>query len=231
MAAGCCSAIWSWKKDLAQATRIATNVGAGFGLVLIGLGIVSLLLGNPVGGLWWILIGWFVRSAARSSYQQVVIRQMLRGQPVRKFMNSQPVSVPPSLPIQQLVEDYIYRFHYKMFPVVDEQGRLVGCVSTRNIRNVDRKDWPAKTVADVTGTCGLNAIDPDADAMEALWLMNKNQVSRLIVARDGHLEGILSLKDLLEFLSLKSELEVPGSSRRGPLRPRTPGDDEDREAA
>jgi hypothetical protein len=31
--------------------------------------------------------------------------------------------------------------------------------------------------------------------------------SRLMVVENGHLEGILSLKDLLQFLSLKVELE------------------------
>ena len=215
------SALWQWKKDLRQATRIAAKVGAVFGAVLIGLGFVSLLLGNPMGGLWWILIGWFVRSAAKQSYQQVLVRQMLAGQPVSRFMNTQPVSVPPSLPLQQLVEDYIYRYHHKMFPVVDPDGRLVGCVTAGNLRNVNREEWPARTVGEVTGPCGdANTIEPQVDAMEALRRMSRNQVSRLVVTHDGRLEGILTLKDLLDYLALKAELEAQDAEQIRALRER-----------
>jgi signal-transduction protein with cAMP-binding, CBS, and nucleotidyltransferase domain len=38
-------------------------------------------------------------------------------------------------------------------------------------------------------------------------MMNHNQVSRVMVVDDGELLGMLSLKDLLEFLSLKLDLE------------------------
>ena len=37
--------------------------------------------------------------------------------------------------------------------------------------------------------------------------MNRNRVSRLMVVENSNLVGILSLKDLLDFLSLKIELE------------------------
>ncbi len=37
--------------------------------------------------------------------------------------------------------------------------------------------------------------------------MNRSGASRLMVVEDGHLAGILTLKDMLRFLSLKVELE------------------------
>jgi Zn-dependent protease len=213
------SALWQWKKDLRRATQIAARIGSGFGIILIVLGFVSLLMGNPVGGLWWILIGWFVRTAARQSYQQVLVRQLLAGESVSRFMNSQVISVPRSLPVQKLVDDYIFRYHHKMFPVVDEAGHLAGCVSTRNLRELDRSQWPAKTVGDVACDCGdINTIDPQADAMEALRKMSRNQVSRLVVTRQGNLEGVLSLKDLLDYLALKTELESQDAAQVEALR-------------
>jgi len=70
------SALWSWKKDLRWATNIAANVGSGLGLMLVIGGIVSIFMGNVIGGLWWFMIGLFVRSAAQRSYQQLLARNL-----------------------------------------------------------------------------------------------------------------------------------------------------------
>ena len=201
------AALWHLKGDLQRATRTASHVGAGFGAVLIGLGILNLLLLNPIGGLWWILIGMFVRGAAKSGYQQVLIRQALQGEPVRRFMNTDPVTVPPSISVADLVEDYVYRYHFKMFPII-EGRRLAGCVNTQQIKKVPREQWSQRTVGDLAAGCSeANTIAPDADAIEAFQRMNQHQVIRLMVVQDGTLQGILALKDLLKFLSMKLELE------------------------
>jgi signal-transduction protein with cAMP-binding, CBS, and nucleotidyltransferase domain len=52
-----------------------------------------------------------------------------------------------------------------------------------------------------------NTIEPQADAMKAISIMNRTGNSRLMVVEGGHLVGIIALKDLLELLSLKVELE------------------------
>jgi CBS domain-containing protein len=52
-----------------------------------------------------------------------------------------------------------------------------------------------------------NTIAEDADAMKALSTMNKDGVSRLLVVRGEKLVGVLTLKDLLKFISLKLDLE------------------------
>ena len=45
------------------------------------------------------------------------------------------------------------------------------------------------------------------DAVKALAIMNQTGLSRLLVAENDRLVGILTLKDLLAFLSLKVEME------------------------
>lgn len=211
------SILWQFRGNLRWATMVASRVGGVFGMALMGLGFISILTGNAIGGLWYILIGMFLRGAAKQGYQQVLIRQALEGEHVRRFMNPQPVTVPPSLTLAGMVDDYVYRYHFKMFPVVDD-GRLAGCVTTRQIKEIPQEEWAFRTVADVVEGCsGENTIAADADAMKALALMQKNQASRLMVVEDGRLVGIISLKDLLKFLSLKMELEA--EPRRGPRPP------------
>jgi hypothetical protein len=43
------------------------------------------------------------------------LKQALQGEPVQRFMGAKPVTVPPSLSIVQLVDDYVYWYHYKMY--------------------------------------------------------------------------------------------------------------------
>jgi Zn-dependent protease len=202
------AALWSWKGNIQWATRIVSQIGSGFGVVLIVLGLWQVIrYGNFIGGLWWFLIGLFLRSAADMSYRQMVMRKHLEGERVDRFMTLNPVTVSPSLSLRQLVEDYVYRFHYKMFPVV-EDGHLVGCVTTQQIKRIPREAWDQQTVKVLTDRCTANnTISPSADATEALALMNRTGNSRLMVVEGDRLVGIIALKDLMKFLSLKVDLE------------------------
>ena len=201
------SILWHLKNDLRWATRIASNCGAGFGLILIFLGIISFLNGNIIGGLWLFLIGMFLRGASQTSYQQLLIRKAFEGEQVRRLMNSEPITVPPWLSIRDFVEEYIYKYHFKMFPV-QEDGRLVGCITTRNVKEAPQEEWGRRTVGEIARDCTReNSISPDADAMVALSVMNKGGHSRLMVVENGKLVGVISMKDMLAFLALKLELE------------------------
>jgi Zn-dependent protease len=203
------SILWAWKGDLRWATRTASAIGGGFGVALVVLGAFSFMAGNVIGGVWWFVLGLFLWGAAKGHYQQVLVREALRGEPVRRFMKAEPVTVPPSLPLRRFVEEYVYGFHYKMFPVVTADGRLVGCVTTRAVKDTPRDEWERRTVGEVMGGCSPdNTIAPEADVMDALKLMQRTGSSRVIVADGaGRVVGVVALKDLLRYVSLKAELE------------------------
>jgi len=201
------SILWGWKNNLRWATRIASKIGAGFGLVLILLGALNVLRGELVGGMWWVLIGLFLRNAATMSYQQLMVRKALEGEPVRRFMVSKPVTVSPSISIEQLVEDYIYKHHFKMYPVV-EDSKLTGCITIQQVKGIPRSEWRQRTVGELAKPCSPdNTIHPEDDATKALSSMSRNRASRLMVVDGDRLVGIIALKDMLTFLSLKVELE------------------------
>jgi len=201
------SLLWSRWKNLRRATRVAARIGSGFGALLIVAGVVSVLFGDVIQGIWWFLIGLFVRGAASSSYQQVLLRRALEGEPVSRFMTAQPVSVPATASIRDLVENYIYRYHFKLFPVTDD-GHLAGCISTRQVKAIPQSEWEQRTVASAMDQCSpASTVTPETDAIHAMAMMERSGASRLIVARDGTLVGVIALKDLLDFLALKIELE------------------------
>jgi Zn-dependent protease/sulfur carrier protein ThiS len=202
--------LWAIRDDLRWATRISSGIGTFFGTGLIVLGVFAFIGGDFVGGLWWCLIGMFMRGASQMSYRQLLMRRALEGEPLAKFMHSTPVAVDSQTTIAALVENYIYRQHYKMFPVVDD-GRLVGCVTTREVKDVPREEWETKRVSDILQPCGKdNTVSAREDAMRTLMRMNQTGNSRFLVTEGDRLVGVVTLKDLLKFLSLKMDLEGDG---------------------
>jgi Zn-dependent protease/predicted transcriptional regulator len=202
------AALWHWRDNLRWATRVSSSIGSAFGIFLIVLGVLQILSGNFVGGMWWFLIGMFLRSAAQASYQQLVTRRALEGEQVKRFMKPDPVTVAPSATLNTLVEDYIYKYHYKMFPVVENENKLVGCVTANQIKGTPREEWTKKTVGETVRPCSEeNTVRPDDDAIKAMSVMKRSGNSRLMVAEGNHLVGVIALKDMLEFLSLKVDLD------------------------
>jgi len=201
------SILWFAKGNLRWATRIAAGIGSGFGVLLIVLGLLSFITGGFITGVWYFLIGMFIRGAANMSYRQVLVRNALGGETVARFMQQNPVTVPPSVSIRELVDDYFYKYHYKMFPVADD-GTLTGCITTSEVKNIPREQWDTLRVQDVLVPCSTETtISPDTDAMKALSVMNRTGRSRLMVVEGDHLIGVITLKDMLKFLNLKIDLE------------------------
>lgn len=189
------------------ATRVASAAGEAFGVLLIVLGVMRVPSGFFIGGMWFFLIGLFIRNNAKMSYQQLVVRRELEGEPLERFMNRDPITVSPETSLEHLAEDYIYRYHHKPFPIV-EGDRLIGCITTRQLKEVPRDQWKRKTVGELATACSdENTIEPGIDAVKALDSMHRNRAGRLMVVEDNCLIGIMALKDLLDFLSLKIELD------------------------
>ena len=202
------AAVWHYTKNLTRATRIAAQVGSGFAMVLIALAVFSLFFGNFVTAIWWFVLGIFLRGAGQQSYQQILIRTGLEGEPVSRFMKLNPITVSPALSVEDLINDFIYRYHYKMFPVVNASNDLVGCIGINQVRAIPREEWRQHSVQELMQPCsGDNTITADTDAVAALTKMSATGSSRLMVVDHGHLLAIIALKDLLDFLSLKVDLE------------------------
>jgi len=201
------SVLWGWKDNLKWATQIASRIGSAFGVALMLFGVFSFIMGNIIGGVWMFVIGMFLRGSSQTSYQQLLIRRSLEGEPVKKFMKPDPVTVSPSLSLDDLIEDYIYKHHFKMYPVTDGD-KLTGCVTINQIKQIPKEDRGNHTVGEIASSCShINTIGQEEDSIKALSLMRKNNVSRLMVVANGKLVGVIALKDIMEMLSMKMDLE------------------------
>lgn len=201
------SVLWKWTDNIRWATKVASWTGSAFGTVLMILGIFSVFQGSFIGGIWFFVIGMFVKNAAQMSYQQVLLRNVLEGKKIGYFTKANPVCIPPSISIEQFVEDYFYKYHFKMFPVV-ENTNLVGCINIAQVKNIPRNEWSQHTVRELANKClPENTISPAADTLKALSLMKQTGNNKLMVVKDSKLIGIVTFKDILHYFSARMDLE------------------------
>ncbi|MHC4265214.1 MAG: site-2 protease family protein [Planctomycetota bacterium] len=202
------SILWGIRKDLEWATKIASWLGSGFGIMLIVFGVTVAFLNDDIlGGIWLCLIGTFLRGASKTSYKQLLLRNRLEGRKVRSVFRPEAICAPASITIEQLVHDYFYRYHLKVFPVLSNE-LLVGYVTTQQIKQIPKEKWTTLTVGEITQPLSYkNTITPDADALEALSIMTNAGKKQLIVVEDGQVVGMITLDDILKYFSLKIELE------------------------
>jgi len=205
--------LWHWRGDLDWATRIAAGAGNLFGTLLIVLGLIGVLQGDFIGGIWRFLIGMFLRGAASASYSETLARRLLSEIPVARVMNADPIVVASGLSVQDFIDDYVYRHHHRWFPVVDD-GTVVGSIATQQAAEIDRALWPSVPVRRIMHPLSRDdTVAPEANAFAALTQMRRTGQSRLVVLHNRRLVGIVSSRDLLDVLSLEQELH-PHSARQ-----------------
>jgi Zn-dependent protease len=71
--------IWWITGNPRRATTIAARVGQVIAFLMILYGVMQFFRGAGINGLWLAFIGWFLLSASRESYAQMVITEGLRG--------------------------------------------------------------------------------------------------------------------------------------------------------
>jgi len=200
--------LWGWKDNLRWATRVSSGIGSAFGTAMVFIGALQFVFGNLVGGMWLFLIGMFLRGASKSALTQLAIQQAFQGERVKKYMKDDPVTVPAGTSVREFVDDFILRHHYKMFPVVDEAGRLAGCATLNQVKEIPKEEWDLRRVADLSKACSMdNTVSPDDQVLSALSLMSRTNASRLIVVEGDRLVGVITLKDIMRVLSIKADLE------------------------
>ncbi|WP_158963422.1 IMP dehydrogenase [Chachezhania sediminis] len=85
------------------------------------------------------------------------------------------------------------RYNVSGFPVVDEDGRVVGIVTNRDMRFATSDDTPVRVM--MTGK-DLAILHEPADRDEAISLMKARRIEKLLVTDgSGKLTGLLTLKD------------------------------------
>ncbi len=185
---------WLAKRmPLHRATKIAADVGKGFAIIF---GIVGLFFFNP----FLILIALFIYIGAGMESTAVKYSYLLQNVTVGDMMSSPVTTVPPTLPVSQVIT-MMYSSKHLGFPVV-ERDTLIGMVTLADVNRTSSIDREAMQVRDIM-THDPITLPPTAPVIEALKIMSARNFGRIPVVEDGKILGIVTRTDIIKVTELK----------------------------
>jgi len=203
--------IWAKTGRLRHATYIASRIGVVFSWLLIFGGVWMLLSSSyKLNGLSFLLIGFFLKSAAESGYANAVQRTVLAGVRVRDLMTANPAAIPDTLPINLAVEDYFLSGHHVAYPVCASDGEFRGLLRLDFLKEIPKEKWPYVSAGDVVAEKSADSlrIGVNESATRAMKMLLAPELSRLAVIENSRLVGIVTRHDILHFIEIHTELEA-----------------------
>ena len=113
------AALWRWRGNRQAAAVSAARAGRFVGFALIALGVLQVVTGFGLGGVWLALIGWFVVSAATAEEQQARLSGQLAGVAVGQVMTAMPVVVDANLTVEEFIARVALTQPFSTYPLVD----------------------------------------------------------------------------------------------------------------
>ena len=194
--------LWMRSGDRDRSAVSAARAGRVLGVVLVGVGIFEIFAGLGASGLWVAFLGWFLGGAARAEEQLAAARGILGGVRVRDAMTLDPVVVPASATVAQVLGDITTRLRFTSLPVVDDRGVLVGLVTLRRLREVPPQRRATTRLGEVA--CPrqeLVTVAPDEPLAGLLGRVSAGEDRRALVLDGERLVGIVSPADIMRALA------------------------------
>ncbi len=196
------AALWRAKGDFAWATRVASEIGQGFGYLFIALGLAMFIFQGSFSGAWLAFIGWYLLQGARAEARYVATEQALGGLRVRDLMVRDPVTVDADSTIGRFMDDVAWSHRFTTYPVLDG-GRPVGLLAFASVAAIPRADWDTRRVRDTMISLDeVPQLTEDEPAVDALTELSAPRANRALVVDDGHLAGLLSITDVARALEV-----------------------------
>jgi Zn-dependent protease/CBS domain-containing protein len=172
-----------------RATDVAAAVGQFFALLFFLVGLFS----NPL----LLLIAVFIFFGASGESQMVRQRELMRGLNVSDVMGTKrrTETVTPYHNFGQVLDAVIHGYQ-EDFPVVDEDGRLVGIITRNEILAAAHSPNRYGSVRDLMKT-DVPTISPGADLFkDGYRILQESGLRAIPVVENGELVGMLTMEDV-----------------------------------
>ena len=180
-----------------DATRRAVAVGKSVAFIMGIFGLFTLQF-------FLLLIAFFIYFGGTEEERATVVSVTLEGVKVKDLMTRVPdvIYVPPDWTIDRLIE-VMFMVKHMGYPVQESlNSPVLGVITFADVRKVPASQQRTVRVGDIM-TREVVAIHPEADAYDALKLMSTRNIGRLIVMKDGQMQGIVSRTDLMRAIQFR----------------------------
>jgi Zn-dependent protease len=207
---------WRLTGDRNRATRFAAGMGQAFAYVFVGVGVLLLLSGDAIDGIWLALIGFLLGSSARGAAARTELTSRIAGIRVADVMDAEPVSIPDDATVERALDEFFLRYRWPWFPVTDPTHRFLGLLVRESADAVPEPARSTQRVGDVFEADASGSLQISTDAtLESL--LGNDALRRLgglaAVDAQGTLRGIVTAQQVGRALR---EALVPSEPAAGP---------------
>jgi Zn-dependent protease len=195
------SLVWAISHDRLRATRIAAGVGAVLAWLLIVLGIVDVLQRGFGGGIWYMLLGWFLLRAGQSEATSARLQDAIVGHTALQLAEPVRATVPADARAETVLK-VMLKSGARAVPVLHGE-RFIGIVSMADVAHLDTAALEGTyATALMKRVDDLKLISPDAHADEALRLLGETGFNQLpVVDADGTFYGFVTRQGIIDWLA------------------------------
>ncbi len=200
--------VWKLTGDAARGMRAAVMGGRLVAYALFALGLWSMLaMNNLIGGLWIMIIAWFLLNMAEASGRSYGYRERLKGIRARDLAEDELPLVAPTVTVDDWVHDHMLPTGTRAYFVGDD-GEVQGLVTLSDARNLAREQWRNTRVSDImTPADKLVSVEPGTGAEEVLRLINEHKLNQIPVMDNGRVVGWIDRRRLLGTIEMRLELD------------------------
>lgn len=189
-----------------RATRTAARAGSVFAYFLMASGALMLVRGEGLAGVWYALIGWFLREASAGARRDARLDEALAGVTVADAMLREFSTLPAGLSLAEAARDHFLRTGYGGYPVL-RADNVVGLLCLRDVLKRTPEDRETTSVqAAMTPLTPSIVTAPGDPLLKAASQMAEAGTGRLLVMDGGRLTGLLTLQSVLRQVRVREQL-------------------------
>jgi CBS domain-containing protein len=195
---------WRLGRDRLRAALVATRIGRLLGFGIVAFGMLELIVGADLGGIWTIVIGLFLTGAAAAERDSELARDALGGLLVRDVMAPEPVRVPAGITVDLFADSILAGSGQTVALAVEAGGEVLGVAGlaeASGLRGARRRE---ARVRDITvPLASVPVAGPDEPVLEAFEraaasgpIARGPRSAYLLVMHEGAIIGMVSAGDL-----------------------------------
>ena len=184
--------LWRLRRDKVQATRWATGLGQLLGYALLGIGVLRALSGD-IGGIWFVLLGFFLSGAASAERRSTELLESLRGARVGEVMTRQLLRVPSGLTVETFASAAA-EGRTSAWLVVGPGGHVTGVLGLDELRTVRGDERRRKRIGELAVPSESWPVAFEDELVKDVLVRLDGSTTRAVVrGRDKDPAGVLGL--------------------------------------